>query len=498
MKKYIKITLIVLLIIVIAISGLLFTQAGNDVLKPFIKAELEKQTDQPVEISHFKLRYDHTVLKIMVNNALNVDIDSIFNLLKLTFDGHYKVFANNFIYNNITLDQANINGEFKGVPDNVYVNGKGSSFNAPLNYYLRILKGDAKEITINLKEMDLSDILKLAKQPAMAKGKVDANITIPTLVKGELNVHGTIDFNDVNFNDDIMKKVYKVSMPEAMQMNGTVDANLTDTEIMGGVKLQSDIANVDLKNVQFNRETKYLSSNYIVDIINLKTLSQLLHTKLDGALVLEGKVEKEKTLNVTGLTRSLGGEINYQVLDNNLSASLVAVPVKKLLNMFRFPAFVDAQASGDLEYDLLDKKGNTKLALKEFKLASNTITKSVGMMIMKDPSSIVFGETSLDADIDGDTISYSLIAKALNASVTIGEGKIDKRKDTNEATIEFAYNQYAAAANIEGSLRNPTIGFDTKGLLPAQMPNMNFNAKPNLDGMAKIEREIRKFFKRLF
>jgi len=486
MKKYLKITLISLLILIILLAGLLFTQTGNDIVKPYLKAELEEQTGLPVEIDLFKLRYDNTELKIVVNNALTVNVISIFNLLSLSFDGTYKLYANNFIYNKVTLREANINGEFKGVPSDILANGKGTSFEAPLNYYLRILDGDAKDITINLKNMDLSDILVLTQQPPVAKGLVDANITIPTLVKGERNSHGNIILNGITFNDDIMKKLYKVSMPEAMKMDGIVDVNLTDTTVIGSVDMQGNIANANLKDVRFDRKTKYISANYMIDIMNLKSLSGLLRTKMDGAIVLKGDIEKEKTVKITGITKSLGGEVNYKVLDNNFSASFVAVPVKNMLNMFRFPAFVNADASGNFDYNLQNKTGNTKLALEEFRLASNTVTKSLKMMIQKDPSSIVFGETSLDAAINGDEINYTLMAKALDASITVGDATINKEKDTHDAKIEFVYNQFAIKGNIGGSIRQPRVGFDATGFIP------------DSEFMPKAEKKIKKFFKRLF
>lgn len=334
--------------------------------------------------------------------------------------------------------------------------------------------------------MNLSDILVLTKQPPVAKGLVDANITIPTLLKGERNTHGKIILNGITFNDNIMKKRYKVSMPEAMQMHGIVDVNLTDTTVIGSVAMQSNIANINLKDVRFDRETKHVSSNYIIDIMNLKSFSNLLRTKMDGAIVLEGHLEKEKTVKITGLTKSLGGEIKYKVLDKNFSASIVAVPVKNMLSMFRFPAFVNADASGNFDYNLQNKTENTKLALEDFRLASNTVTKSLKMMIQKDPSSIVFGETLLDATINGDEINYTLMAKALDASITVGEATINKEKDTHDAKIEFAYNQFAIKGNVGGSIRQPRVGFDATGFIP------------DTDFMPKAEKKIKKFFKRLF
>ena len=486
MKKYLKITLISLLMIIIAFSGILFTQAGNHLVKPYLKAVLEKEIGQPVEVKLYTLRYDHTELKIVINKALSVDVQSIFNLLKLSFDGTYTIYANNFIYNEINLRQANINGEFKGVPDDIYVNGKGNTFDAPLNYYLRILDGDAKEVTFQLKDMNISDMLHLAKQPAVAQGKVDANITIPTLLKGEMNAHGKINFADITFNDDMIKKIYKLTMPESMKMNGIVDANVTDTEVIGSVDMYSNIANVNLQKVRFNKETKYFSSNYMLDIMNLKSLSKLLHTKMDGSIMLAGEVEKNKTLKLTGQTKSLGGEIRYEVLDKNVTSAIIGVPAQNMLKMFSFPAFVDANASGEFTYNLQSKKGETKLALEAFKLASNEVTRTLKHIIQKDPSSIEFGKTSFEAVINGDAIHYTLMGKAADASLTVDNATINNEKDTHKAEIEFAYNKFSIDGSVEGSVRHPRVNFVTSGFVP------------DTDFFAKLEKELRRFFRRIF
>lgn len=484
MKKYIKITLITLLMLLIALSGLLFTQQGNDFAKPYLKSELEKQVGLPVEVDLFKLRYNHTDLKIIINDALKVDVNSMFSLLGMNCDGTYSIYANNFVYDDIHLKQANINGEFEGEYDNIYVNGKGNTFNAPMNYYLRIIDGDAKMITLQLKELNVTDILEFAKQPIIAKGKVDANVTIPTLVKSEMNTHGIINLSNITFDDALMKEHYKVSMPKALQVNGIIDANLTDTQIIGGVDMHTNLANVTLKNLHFNKESKYLSSQYIVDILNLNALSESLNTELNGAILLEGEVEKKEKLKITGLTKSLGGEINYQLIDNNLTSTIESVPVNNMLNMLSFPAFMNAQASGKLGYDTKDKKGETQLTFKDFKLASNKVTKSIKLMILKDPASIVFGQSSIDAKIDGDHIHYILMSKSDHASITVDEAIINNKIDSHNAKIAFAYDKIKIKGNLDGSIRNPRIDFNQKSI-----KNLNF--------MAKLEREIKKILEQL-
>jgi hypothetical protein len=224
--------------------------------------------------------------------------------------------------------------------------------------------------------------------------------------------------------------------------------------------------------------------------MDLKSLSDLLQTKLDGVLLLKGHVEKAEILKVTGHTKSLGGEVKYTLIDKSFTASLEAMPMQNMLKMFSFPPFVDANTSGKINYDLLSKKGQTSLALADFKLASNSVTKSLGTVMPMSPTDIVFGATSLDATIEGDEVVYDLMAKASEASISIDEGKINRADDTHQAKIEFGFYIYVIAGSISGSIRQPRVGFDTKGFLKDQMTDNDFSDR--------TEKEIKRFFKRLF
>ncbi|MEA1879960.1 MAG: hypothetical protein U9N11_04895, partial [Campylobacterota bacterium] len=333
-------------------------------------------------------------------------------------------------------------------------------------------------------------ILTLAKQPALAKGQVDAHVVIPTLVKEEMHTQAHVTLNGITFNDDLMKKLYKVTLPKAFSLSGNIDANLSNTQIVGKVNAKSNIANVTLENLKFNKNTKHLNSEYLIDVVNLKELSGLLRTKLDGMIVLQGDIEKTDTLKITGFTDSLGGKINYTLADKNFHSSIVAMPMQNMLKMFRFPAFVDSNTSGEISYNLLSKKGSTKLSLADFKLAPNDVTKTLGKVMPMNPTDIVFGATSLEATIDGDEVVYSLMAKASEASISIGEGRINKEKDTHEAKIEFGFNKYAIAGSIGGSIRQPKVGFDTKGFMKDQILKNDFKDK--------LEKEVTRFLDRLF
>ena len=469
MKNLLKILLLVIIVLLFVLFGLLFTQKGNDIAKPYLKAELEKQIGLPVEVDLFMLRYDNIALKIIINNGLSVDVKSIFNLISQEFDGIYKIYAQNFFYEGISLDEANINGEYSGVPNDVYVNGKGTSFNAPLNYKLRILNGEAKEIIFNLKDMQIAKLLSLAKQPAFAQGKMDANVSIPTLVKDSLDGKINISLDEIMLNETLLKNEYNLTLPQNTKFQVSIESLLKGEEVKSNINMYSNLADVNLSDITFNTTTQYVDANYRIDVANLKNLYALTHIEMRGALLLNGHIKKAKTLKITGVTHSLGGALDYVFEDGNFNSFITEVPVENVLKMFKFPQFMGARASGKTLYHIVNEKGTLKFVLDNFQLAPNKITKNIGKFFPIDPTAMMFPKTLLEAEINSDEVIYTFVAKSKGAFINIGKGRINHQKDSHEAKIKFGYKKYTMSGSIGGSIRHPHIGFDTTGFLKDNM-----------------------------
>lgn len=477
MKKLLIILFTLLLFLAIAIASLLFTPQGNDIVKPYLKSELEKQIGLPVEVENFKLEYDNMKLNFVVSNALKVEVKNIFDIYKRTFEGTYRLNGDNFLYKEVELKEINLNGEYKGVPDDLFVNGKGSSFNAPLEYYFRLVNSEVKEMVMMFKDMDIRNFLAMLKQPALAQGRVDANITVPSFATKDLEGQGSMAFTKMTFNDALLKEKYNLSLPEGTQMEGTVDLQLKGVEVKAKVDMKSPLVHFVCSRIKYNTKTQFITTDYLVDVENLKPLSTLLDTQLSGALVLKGKVEKREVLKVTGVTDSLGGGIRYDLLENDFHASVRAVPVENMLHLMKFPKFAGGNASGDVNYNILTKKGGSTVTFGKFKFAQNAMTRSLRVMFKKDPSSIIFGNTTLNAEIDGDEIIYSFRAKAGKASVEIGKGLVNHKKGTHEAQMKVMFGKYSMQGSIGGTLRHPHIGFNIKGFTKDQLLDNSFAAR---------------------
>ena len=477
MKKLLKIFIISLLIVIVAILGIVFTKQGNKFMEPYLQAELEKQIGLPVEVDIFALQYNNVKLNLTISNSLKIDVKSIFNLLTQRFDGTYTIYANNFVYEDVTLKEANINGEYKGVPNDIFVNGKGSSFDAPLSYHLRIVDGEAREIVAELKEMKFSDFLVLLKQPAFGEGKVDVNLTLPTLNTNDLQGDGGIRLKEVTLNEAVLQKVYNISLPKGTTMQGDLDAHFNGIEIDANIEIFSPLAKFNFSHITYNTKTQFITTDYTCDVANLKNIESILDTQLSGAMLLKGKMQKKEMFKLSGVTDSLGGGISYELQDNDFHASVRAVPVENMLHIMKFPKFAGGKASGDINYNLLTRKGGTTVTFGKFKFASNPMTKSLRVLFKKDPSSIIFGNTTLNADIDGDEIVYSFVAKAGKASFEIGKGLINHKKGTHKAQMKVSFGKYSMQGSIGGTLRRPYIGFNIKGFTKDQLLDNSFSGK---------------------
>jgi len=492
MKKLLITLFILLLLVILGISGILFSQMGNDTLKPYLKSKLEKEIGLPVEISHFKLRYDHTELNIIVNHALNVEFQSDFILLNQSFKGLYQISANNFIYNKIKLRKANIYGDFEGDSKDIFVDGKGNLLDAPLDYKIHLIDNNPQGLSLTIKEAELSELLALSSKPIFAKGKISSTIKINNF--NTLDGTFTIDSKKLITQPLVMKKLMGKALNVNIALNSKGDITKGIAHI--NTKIKTSMGDIDLIKTTFDMHKNILTSNYKIDILDLKKLHPLIQQKLYGKMLLNGDISKSKTLKIKGDTQSLGGDINYKIFGDNLSAKISKVSVGKILNIFGYSKIIEGKASGDITHNSKVKRGKVKVVIDNFKIAPNTITKTLTKILKKDPSRIIFQNTTLTANIKGNDMFYKLIAKGRHASIEITNAQINQIKNIHNATIKFTYESYSIKITISGSIKNPKISLDTSSIITDKVKSeFKDRAKKELNKV--LDGKVGDFFKGL-
>jgi len=108
---------LLILLIVIAISFLLFNDKGNALAKPHLEKLINKQLDEGehVVLQNFSLDFNKLDATLIYNETSTIDIVGGYSLLMQNFNIHYKLALKDFKYKNIELkDQVNAYGHTVG------------------------------------------------------------------------------------------------------------------------------------------------------------------------------------------------------------------------------------------------------------------------------------------------------------------------------------------------------------------------------------------------
>ena len=276
------------LFLLLTISGLslfIFSQTGNDMLKPYVKEKLEEKIGLPVEVKTFTLESGTSSVDFVINKQAVVKAVSQYNLWDRSFKGEYQIKADTFTYEDMLFQAADIQGNFKGVSEDIYVDGKGTALDATLDYRLNIINSEAQKILVNMKGAQLAEVLVLLGHPALAEGKIDIEINMPEIGEDTARGYGHIVLNKAYFNPTLVKKMYDYALPEKSYVHGTIDANLEGKEIKLVGDVQSNLFMLQIKNALVNTVLKQLTAAYHLDVKDMRILTK---NKLTGPLEVEG------------------------------------------------------------------------------------------------------------------------------------------------------------------------------------------------------------------
>lgn len=416
-----------LLFLLLTISGLslfLFSPTGNNMLKPYVKEKLEEKIGLPVEIKAFTLESGTSNLDFVIDKQALVNVESQYNLWNQSFEGIYHIKADTFAYEDITLKNADIQGNFKGEAEDIYVDGRGRALDAKVDYRLNIIDNEAQKILLNMKGAQLAEVLQLYGHPALAEGKIDVEINMPDIGEDTASGYGHIVLDKAYFNRKLVKELYDYTLPDKSYVYGTIDANLVgkDIKLLGDV--QSNLFMLQIKNALVDMLSKKLTAEYSLDVKDMRILTK---NKLARPLKLDGTVEKkDKKVRVTGTSNSLGGALHF-TKDETTQITLEKLALENILPLFKKPAYAKGEVSGTIELDKENKKeGTYVLRIENGVLTSKAIEKMSRYQI---PEKNVFSIESKGKVADKNLTANATVYSTL-ADVTFTDLEYDLKEKT--------------------------------------------------------------------
>jgi len=385
MNKILTITLSTILFLLLTMTGLslfIFSKKGNELLKPYVKGQLEENIGLPVEVNTFKLESGASSLDIVINKQAFVHVVTQYDLWSQSFEGTYSIKTDRFAYEKIKVKDVDIKGNFKGASEDIYVEGQGRALGAALDYRFNLIDGSAQKIIANMKSAQLAELLQLAGYPALAEGKVDVEINMPKIGEEAASGYGHIVMNKASFNRALVKELYHYTLPEKSYVEGTVDATLEGKSAKLVGDIQSNLFALQIKDAVMDMVSGEAKAAYHLDVKDMRILTQ---NKLAGPFKIEGNIaKKDESTLVTGESRSLGGVLDF-TLGETAKITLEKLSLEKLLAFLKQPDYAKGELSGSLVLEELEEmSGSYRLQVDKGVLKPKAIEKVAGYKIPKE------------------------------------------------------------------------------------------------------------------
>jgi len=420
----ILLTLLFVLLVVTGLSLFLFSQTGNEMLKPYVKEKLEKKIGLPVEIQTFTLQSGNSRLDFVVNKQAVVNVVSQYSFLEQSFEGVYHILSDTFSYKNRVFKEIDIKGHFKGVSEDISVEGNGTALDAKVDYRLHVIDNVAQKIILNMKGVQLSEVLRLYGRPALAEGKIDVEVNMPDIGEESQSGYGHIVLHKARFNRQLVKTLYGYTPPEKSYLHGKIDAKMKGENVTLLGNVQSDLFTLQIKNTLVNILSGQWRAAYSLDVKELRILTK---NKLAGLLKLDGTMErKDKKVRVTGISHSLGGTLRFSI-DESTQISFEKLALEKLLPLLKQPVYAKGEVSGTVALAKKNRKDGTyTLRIDKGVLTSKAVEKWSRFRIpVKNTFSLESKGTVADQKLTANATVHSTLA-----DVTLTDLKYDLQDKT--------------------------------------------------------------------
>ncbi len=335
----------------------LFTNGGNNLLKPYVKKSIEKKIGQKVAINSMILKPNFVDFEVVINNESKVVINGDFNIFDHSFDINYDVNLINlktpyfYIKSRLLLD-----GSIKGDIKNYIIRGKGKLFRANTNFIISLNKKMIKSLKINASNVRMEEISPLLKLPVYTQGMLDIN--------ADFNSSDGVNFNGVAkstiyygiLNNSVIKHQFGIAFNNAVTYKGKINAIIQEGVIRGGGELFSSLAKLKFKNSVIDTKTENFSSDFNLFVPNLQALKPLIGENLIGDIAFNGKIKlQDKILSARVASKKFGGNLTATLRDKTANLNFTNLRSQDIFKMLGSSRYFSSKIDGEMEIANISK-----------------------------------------------------------------------------------------------------------------------------------------------
>ena len=473
MKKFLLILLVLVLFIFGIFYMLFFTKIGNSTISKYIENSFnEKQNDFKLKFDTFLINTNNINLVANINDSSKIKIDGkISSLFDLKAEFIYKIDIKDLsIFNNIV--QKELKGSLEANGDLITKNGLSTIIgtsniaNSSTKYEINLNKTDIKSLDLDIKNANIDELLALLSEPIYSFGKLNLNAKLIKNSSNFFNGDFSFDINDGKINNEIVQKEFNFPIKQTITYNLKSLNKLENTNVLSDIKLISSLANLDMKNLIIDLVTKDISSNYFLDILNLRQIEEFINIALNGDLKVVGNINKnQKTLKIDGNSNIADGVANFVLLDDNLDLKLKDANSLKLLYILNKEQFFNSNLSLDSNYNIVSKIGNINIEVKNGNFIKNNFIQKIEDFTKIDLSKEIFEYGTINSKIDNKKIYSNLNLTSKKSDIKSKDSFIDFNKNIIDTKLDINLNKNIFSVKLEDDLNKPKIIVDVQDLI---------------------------------
>jgi hypothetical protein len=462
------------------LDGLITTKITNGILNAkLINKELKQNPKTPITFSGdivTKLLPNMADTKVALDSSIaKVDIKKAnVNLQTSVVNTDYSVFVKDLSQLESLINQK-YNGSFStsgtvSVNEGVIkVDGKSDIFKSDTSYDVKVVNSKPEYINVLVNKANIASLLKLLNQANYANGlmNIDAKINNTDLKNLDGKILTTILEGKVN--NKVVNKEFAQKLKKPIVFKGDILTNLVKTQVISKVDLNTTVTNLDMAKAVFDIEKGEFISDYTINFTDLGKLYDFTQTKMRGGAKFVGNIKQGKDLlSVDGNSSLFGGNINFNLLNDNFKAKIDGVEIKNLTHMLYYPEIFTSKSNIDVDYNLATKIGKIGGKLLNGQFIKNKYSDIINSFARFDLTKEVYEKVEIKSDMKKNIINTFVDMTSKHTTIKIPSSVINTDKNSISALVQAKILKYAFDTKISGNLSNPKVKVDTKAFLKSK------------------------------
>jgi hypothetical protein len=385
-----------------------------------------------------------------------------------------------------SIAQRPLEGEFKAIAD-VKMIGEKLDIEATTQSFggqsKVVVKGDTLKATLNdiimaklFTKLGEKELLETLASSKVLPGKSSATLNLSSLkaLKGNFKVNNS-------------------ALLDKMPMKNSLMGTLANQQVEAKLTVNSPAIKANVKDIRYALPTEKLHATYDVDLPDLSKLKSFTGKVYRGDMQINGTIQKERVLKVTGYGKELGGSIDFTLVDTLFKAHTKGTTVSKMMYLLDYPQVLEAVSEVDLTYDLATKSGTCKADLDKVQLLPTQLTTLVKQFSGNDLTKAFLNQSNFYATIGESLINFSFNAMSKRHGIVIKEGKLNRLTDKLNIPMDLTIDKKEIQARIVGTIEKPRVTLDTSRYLEKRAKDKVKKELDKVMNQEKIDKTLDKY-----